>query len=172
MAISTRLLSYSVQVGGRARAACAGPGSREHTRHESLGHVAASVRREAGNSGVCCVRCLEMTYIGEDLRLRTSHHLVRTSQDLSPIKVAVSALLPRLSHSWRAARCRRAGHSAVLTLIGEVSLISSRTGEVLTGEVLTGERSSRERWVLTGEVLTGEVLTHTGTQTRSCSVLD
>ena len=40
----------SVQVGGRARAACAGPGSREHTRHESLGHVAASVRREAGQA--------------------------------------------------------------------------------------------------------------------------
>ena len=40
----------SLQVGGRARAACAGPGSREHTRHESLGHVAAFARREAGQA--------------------------------------------------------------------------------------------------------------------------
>ena len=50
--------------------------------------------------------------------------------------------------------------SAVLTLIGEVLLISS--GEVLTGEVLT-ERSSLK--VLTGERSSLEVLTYGDTNT-------
>ena len=139
------------------RAALAGS-RREHTRHETIPKVliealektssslCRSVRRESSCVPVC-----------GGPPMRTSH---RSGEDLpgGPLSIqscGLAALLPRLSHSRRAARCRRAGHRAVLTLIGEVSLISSRTGEVLTGEVLTGE-----------------VLTHTGTQTRSCSVLD
>ena len=68
--------------------------------------------------------------------MRTSH---RSGEYLSPFKVADSALLPRLSHSRRAARrSRRAGHRTVLTLTDRRGdFISSLTGEVLTGEVLT-----------------------------------